>query len=722
MVIVRGGTSSLSSAQSGALPVASFSPPSAAPPVSPERPLRLPPLFDVQDPYNLWRLLPPANDNLPLPWWVALARMAREAAKKILQRTIQVGVAAASAELGVAILFGVPIAIVSAEYLRHPERYPGGTRPRCGEKLPEERQRLPEWKPLFRPSVTSYPNHLHPQLTDAERQQLIEWLSPEKYRGGHASPEGRPFALPSDPERHDSFGAPESFRNGTMTVPRHSAMPQTERALPDLQQKDNARLVQGDLVLGHRPIVGDRVGKKPEDRGAHDFLTPRSPVSPSQGSTRVPDIRMGGRPVRAQPRQPRRDSYAQQYREANASTAGRTRGSNGNIPTIQVHVPRPSLDSEPSRTADLKKWDAVLKDIYQAWPKTDGRLQTGPPPTTVIQYPIRFEDGPMTLRTILRRHSLAVERFNQRGKPASRIVHPASYFTQEYLLWALQRASGVTDIRLDRNYNLPGDVVEISLKKPDLEKPSVAEAVLREVWPKLPDPFRITNTSFQDRGGRHTRVIRALEAYWKGLKVQLSGEGKWSDHIPPEPHRNQSLQLMHLRLFGRAMIQEGLKAHYLDLPMPIPHYTTLEGILQIGGALSRLPFVRDARMFPSRHEHKKDVVVLVDGSVLRYETIVERLTEQLALAKLGGDPRTANLQMDDNYPQMAREDLAAFENMRRSGGKVRDIVFRSRTVPNEATRKAMYEWLLRGQKSTVVRRRRTGDGTDSVPVFWQGHQ
>lgn len=383
---------------------------------------------------------------------------------------------------------------------------------------------------------------------------------------------------------------------------------------------------------------------------------------------------------------------------------------------ILVNAPRPSLEAPRTRAAELQKWDAVLKSVYEAWPKDDGKLITGAHAANLTQRLIQFSDGSMDLRTIVRRHWLAVTQYNKREAPEARIKHPASHYTHDYFLWALQRASGVSEVRLDRNYNRPNTVVEISLNKPDLEKPGVAEAVLREVWPKLSDGLKVTDVLFQDRSGRRVRMMRALEVYWKGLKAQLIQEGKWTAQIPQDPYRDQPLQLMHLHLFGRAILGDGLVAHYPNLPMPVPDYTTLEGITRIADAVSQLPFVRAARMFPGKHGRRRDVVVLADGTVLRYETVIERLTQLVAMAKAEGHLRVAQVKMDEAYVQMAREDLAALKAVQRAGGLRRNIVLRSRTVPNEATRKALYEWLLLGQKSTLVRRRPSGD---VIPVFPQ---
>jgi hypothetical protein len=620
-------------------------------------------------------------------------------------------------EAAPAAFFLYPMWAAAAAYLKDPQYYLNRKISHCGDSNAHEPSEGPfiEWQPRHR-LFPERPSYRDPNLSDADRQRLVEILQPEKRRGLEpGSVGGRPLALPSDPPRTTTSPLTWEPRSALWSAPRIATTPETERALPNVQQEDVQRRHQmGDMAPGRRIVIGDFAGSTANNNAARDFLPPTTQkASPDSQWVPVPDIRMNHGSSGS--------SYSQRFRAVNAPketepTVKRQHAKRSF--TIQLDYPKPSLDIARMRSAELQKWDDVLNAVYAAWPKADGRLSTGSSSDDIVQRTIKFNNGTLELRTILRHHWQAVAELNKTREVAARIAYPASSYSQDYLLWAMQRASGVRDVQLDRVYHRPNAIVRTSLYKPDLRKPGVSEFILREIWPTLLDGLQIVNAAVQDRSGQYVHMIRVLEVYWKELKAQMTRDGKWSAHIPPDPRREQPLQLMHLQLFGRAILREGQTTHYLNLPMPVPSYATLEGIIKIADAMSQLPFVREARMFPSHHGHRKDVIVLPDGTFLLYETVLERLTHHVAMAKAERNPRVAEVNIDEGYVRMAREDIAALAKAKEAGKARRHVVIRSHTVPNEVTRRALYEWLLMGQKSTVVRRRASGA---VVPVFHHSH-
>lgn len=201
--------------------------------------------------------------------------------------------ALALGEAAPAALFLFPMWAAASAYLKDPQYYLNKRPATCGGTQSEEKRRPLEWAPLKR-FAPSYHDYRNPQLSDADRQKLLEWVSVSKYRGGLITPGGMPQGLPHDPRRDDSQGAPTDFRNGVMDVPRPDSLPAIEHALPDLQQDDiSRRLLMGDEIPGRNHSIGDFSDITVADKTARDFLSPEQNAVPRDiQSSWLPDVRM----------------------------------------------------------------------------------------------------------------------------------------------------------------------------------------------------------------------------------------------------------------------------------------------------------------------------------------------------------------------------------------------------------------------------------------------
>lgn len=644
---------------------------------------------------------PVANDNLEF---------------ELIAEMLALGEAAPAA------LFLFPMWAAASAYLKDPHYYINKRLGQCGESPSQEKRRPLEWHPLLNPMLPQRQDYRNPQLTDAERQKLVEWLRPEKIRGKFTGAEGQPAAMPHDPPRDDSYGAPAEFRDGVMDVPRPNAMPSTEVALPDLQQSDDRRrLIMGDTIPGRNRTIGDFSDGASHDRVARDFLTPshNSKSSDAQPSW-LPDVRMQADFDRELPPSRRVTRLTGYGRLDKADSTP------SNRPFLQLPAAYPKLRPKPSPKQLVVELNKVFAAMVDAWPRVDGQPnlldiralehQVG------MNVVIAFSDGQhRALRAVLIQHHQAVQDFNRYAHARKIDGVPAVAKSRDYLLWAMKFATGKTDIAIP-NHSVPAAQFTVTLPKGGWSSVQAAEVVLKSVWQKRPEltDFRqvwVVNP----KDGTRRRLSDMAMKYWTSLRLKLQRDGILPKAYIETFTTSRAMRLMWYHLFG-AVRPDKADSEYHVLPFyPGQSHDTLEGIVRVAYDVFRLPFVQASHGVPTDYKWQH-ALFFQNGEVMGYKTFLQNLTMQLARAKMAGDPRVRQLVLDERYVEKARQDarlLAATAPIKRH-----KVYLQTYIVPDAAARTAMRTWVdaIRGEVpkplKTVVRRGH--DGTQ-LPVFANRH-
>ena len=636
---------------------------------------------------------PAANDNFELD------------PTDLLTEVFSLGEAAPAA------LFLYPMWAAASAYLKDPQYFLNKRPAPCGDTSSKERRRPLEWQPMVRPLMPSRQEYRNPNLTDAERQKLVEWLQSEKNRGAYRGAEGLPKGLPHDPKRDDTYATPIDLRNMTVDVSREDALPATERALPDFQQNDDhRRLTMGDAIPGRERVIGDLLQDGAPQNGARDFLAPQSEQDFAQDEQRgpswIPNFRMGildrgGKPpsggsrYSAQFRQRLQEadiqsgdgvqSEAEQAPQAtlspmpNIAVAPRKPVDPKDRPRVHVDLSYPQLDS-------LKEIEAVFKKLAVLCPVNDrgmmdtSALRIGHDLTKGVE----FQDGQvMTVQALLKYHEAALKMWSaSQGKQPPDLE--GTYRSEMRLMDVLRRVTGRKYLLSTTQEPIAKVIIKTDLRRVRFDKPDTKlKEVLSHAWQNFEATqgklsiHGMQSTMVEAKGGERVRLQDLMVLYWQDLRAQLKSK-KLNVPEDADYHATEDgLDMIYFSLFNRVRIRSrwsgSLKSVALlfDAKEPLPEVVSLRGVLSVLYKLSQTPIMEGVDRYPV--EPKGTLVVVYDprsGRSFNYEKLMYTAHDMLAQAK--ADAQTARVFTDIvvpaevvNAPDLAKRQFPN-EEMRRS--------------------------------------------------------
>jgi len=299
---------------------------------------------------------------------------------------------------------------------------------------------------------------------------------------------------------------------------------------------------------------------------------------------------------------------------------------------------------------DLAAIEAAILEIYNAWPKVDGKIDTGPlRERKNLAYPIEFRDGRLNLESLLVRHRKAI------GTKVTGV--PARPATQPYLLWAFRRVSGNEALSSTSIAREPTKTIKVKIPKLDswttlegsgrvlkqvISANTISSADVPNYW--------VLNTSTGEK--RHLQDI--LLDHWHKLRPQLVARRIIDESVSRHSSRASVLDIIHYNLLHRPRPQTGTgeeikKLHKLIFKpaRPLPDPETLEGALQIAFAIANTDFVGNSNSFPRDESREHRFFHHQSGQFVRYSSFIASLNQMIAEAKTKGDLRFAEVTTSD---------------------------------------------------------------------------
>lgn len=606
-------------------------------------------------------------------------------------------------EAAPAALFVLPMWAAASAYLKDPQYYLNRHQPSCGESPSPEKHRPLEWRPLHHPLVMPRPDYRNPQLTDAERQKLVEWFRSEKTRGNFTGAEGLPKALPQDPKRDDSFGAPAEFRNAVMDVPRPNALPVTEVALPDLQLTDDRRrLMMGDAIPGRERSIGDFSGAAPHERSARDFMTPRSDPRPLSW---LPDFWMGYR-------------YSDLFKANNPGPAPSRVGLSP-LPKVAPASPKSSDPQDRPRVRvplelphvdDLGAIESVFRRLAALCPLDEqGMMDTSPLRIGHdLTMGVEFQGGQLlSVQVLLKQHEAALRKWSAMQDKQPPALE-GTFRSESRLMDVLRRVTGRKYLLSTRQAPIAKVMIKTDHQRVLFDKPEAKlTKVLRHAWENFEmahgkmSIHAMQTSMVEARGGERVRLQDLMAVYWQGVQTQLKARKL---DVPEDPNYHATedgLDLIYFSLFDRVRIRSrwagNLRAVALPFAAtePLPEVVTLTGALSVLYKLSQTSIMDGVDRFPL--EPKGSLVVVYDprtGRSFNYEKLMVTAYHMLAQGK--ADAQTARVFTEIVMPHDVVENPQLAQ----------------RQFPNEETRRSLLTFVRhhRGYPEVVVNRHLRGRG------------